>query len=303
MDDFDYSAPASVDEAIGLLSQGDGDVRLLAGGTDILVQLRENLRRARHVVDVKKIAELMRLEPTRDGGLWIGAAVPCSRLHADRFVQERFAGLTDASRIIGAWQIQSRASLGGNVCNASPAADSAPILIAYDARLHLAGPSGRRTIPIASFWKGPGQTHLQPGELLVAIELPTQSARSGAHYLRFIPRNEMDIAVVGAGAWIELSEDGTSIRSARIGVGAVAPTPLLAQEAGNWLTGKPANEETFAKAGELARQVARPISDLRGPAEYRVHLVGVLVKRALLGAARRASGARFDPILPGSHGQ
>lgn len=287
MDDFDYAAPTTIQEAVDLLGQRQ-HARLLAGGTDLIVQLREGPKRADLVVDIKKIPELTALRWTDDGGLSLGAAVPCYRIHGDEQIQREYPGVVDAARIIGAWQIQSRASLGGNLCNASPAADSAPILLAYGARLLIAGPAGRRELPLEEFFISPGRTALLTNEILVAIELPPQPERSGAHYLRFIPRNEMDIAVVGCGAWLEFG-DG-AIRAARVALGAVAPTPVLANETNRFLLGQPATAETFAQAGELAKHSARPISDMRGPAEYRLHLVGVLVRRALEAAAKRANG-------------
>lgn len=292
MNDFDYQAPASVAEAVELLAKANGSAKVLAGGTDLIVQLREGLRRADLVVDVKRIPELVEARLS-DAGASIGAATPCYKLYDDPEFVKDYAGVADAARIIGSWQIQSRASLGGNICNASPAADTIPILIAYEAVLKIQGPSGSRELPIEQFFKGPGQNALEPGEMLVSIELPKQSAKSGGHYQRFIPRNEMDIAVVGVGSWVQLNDAGDAIEKARIGLGAVAPTPLFAQEASDWLAGKPANDETFAQAGELARKIASPISDMRGPAEYRVHLVGVLVQRTLAGAAARARGLQL----------
>lgn len=289
MNDFDYQAPTSLAEAVDLLAKANGSAKVLAGGTDLIVQLREGLRRADLVVDVKRIPELTQVSIT-DSGTSIGAAVPCYKLYDDPEFVKQYAGVADAAHIIGGWQIQSRASLGGNICNASPAADSIPILIAYNAVLKLQSPSSSRELPLEQFFKGPGQNVLEPGEMVVSIQLPAQRPMSGGHYQRFIPRNEMDIAVVGAGSWVQLNEAGDTVEAARIGLGAVAPTPLYAREASDWLAGKPANEETFAEAGEIARKQVRPISDMRGPAEYRVHLVGVLVKRTLAGAAARARG-------------
>jgi carbon-monoxide dehydrogenase medium subunit len=287
---FDYAAPRSVDEAVRLLAEHDGRAKVLAGGTDIIVQLREGLRQADWVVDVKKIDELMDLRFGDGGGLWLGAAVPCYRVYEDERVAREYPGLVDAARIIGGWQIQSRASLGGNLCNSSPAADSIPALIAYDATCHIAGPRGRRRVGVAEFCSGPGRNVLQRGELLVALELAAPKPRSSAAYQRFIPRNEMDIAVVGAASWARLNESGDRIEEARIALAAVAPTPVFAEEASQWLSGQPATDQTFAQAGELAKKAARPISDKRGPEEYRRHLVGVLVKRTLALAVERAIG-------------
>lgn len=288
MKDFEYAAAASIDEAVSLLAARGPAAKILAGGTDILVQLREGLRDADLVVDIKKIPELTAISFSRDKGLRLGAAVPCYRIYENADVAAAYPALADSARIIGGWQIQSRASLGGNLCNSSPAADSIPSLIALNATCHVAGPQGNRTVPVAEFCTAPGRNVLGRGEFLVALEFPPPAAKSGSHYLRFIPRNEMDIAVVGCGAWLALDAAGKAIQSARIALAAVAPTPLFAAEASAWLAGKPATDETFAQAGELAKRSAKPISDMRGPAEYRTHLVGVLTKRALAKAAERA---------------
>ncbi len=289
MKDFDYAAPTTIDDAVGLLAKHNGRAKLLAGGTDLIVQLREFFREADVVVDVKKIAEVMDLRVEADGRLWIGAGVPCYRIYRDERVANSRGGLVDAARIIGGWQIQSRASIGGNLCNSSPAADSIPALIAERAVCHVAGPGGRRTVAVDEFCTAPGKNVLAAGEMLVGIEHPATAAKSASAYERFIPRNEMDIAVVGLGSWVRLDPTGKTIAEARIGLGAVAPTPLFAAEASQWLSGKPATEETFAQAGELAKKIAKPISDMRGPADYRVHLVGVLVRRTLATAVSRAA--------------
>jgi carbon-monoxide dehydrogenase medium subunit len=286
--DFDYAVADSVDEAVSLLAARGDRAKILAGGTDILVQLRETNREADLVVDVKKIPELMKYEFSPQSGLKLGASVPCYKIYEDEAVKKAYPALADAARIIGGWQIQSRASVGGNLCNSSPAADTIPALIALNATAHIAGPSGRRTVPVEQFCTAPGKNVLARGELLTMLELPPAKKGEGSHYLRFIPRNEMDIAVVGAGAWVRLDSGGKTIEAARIAVGAVAPTPLFAAEASSFLSGKPATEETFRQAGELAKKIAKPISDMRGPAEYRTHLVGVLVVRALTKAVERA---------------
>lgn len=288
MQDFQYLAPNSLAEASKALAERDGKAKMLAGGTDLIVQLREGLRSAELVIDAKRIPELCALQVLPDKGLTIGAAVSCTQIVENPLVCQTYPALADTARLIGSWQIQNRASIGGNLCNASPAADSIPALIAYRAVCRLFGPAGWRELPVEQFCTGPGKNALQRGELLVTIQLPPPSPRSGAFYQRFIPRNEMDIAVVGVGSWVQLDGAGTAIAAARIGLGAVAPTPLLAAEAGNWLAGKPATAESFARAGELARSVARPISDMRAPAEYRTHLVGVLTQRTLAAAVERA---------------
>jgi xanthine dehydrogenase FAD-binding subunit len=286
--DFAYAAPTSLAEATGLLAKADGKAKVLAGGTDILVQLREGLREAELVIDVKKIPELMELSYSPAKGLRLGASVPCYRVYENAEIAKAYPALADAARIVGGWQIQSRASVGGNLCNSSPAADTIPALIAHGAMAVIVGPQGERKVTVAEFCTGPGKNVLQPGELLVTLVLPASPPKASSAYERFIPRNEMDIAVVGAGSWLRLSNDGQTVEEARIGLGAVAPTPKFAAEASSWLKGKPATDDIFARAGELARNVAAPITDMRGTAEYRMHLVGVLVKRTLARAAERA---------------
>ena len=206
MIDFEYAAPVDLDDAVGLLAKAGDRAQLLAGGTDIIVQLREGLCSADLVIDVKKIPELSKLEFSPKTGLQLGASVPCWRIFEDATIAGAYPALAQAVRIIGGWQIQSRASVGGNLCNSSPAADAIPPLIAHGAAAHLAGPDGRRTVPVVDFCTGPGKNVMQKGELLVAITLPPPQTGSGSAYQRFIPRNEMDIAVVGVGSWIQFDK-------------------------------------------------------------------------------------------------
>lgn len=286
MRDFQYVAPRSLAETFPLLANGRR-VRFLAGGTDIIVQLRERRIECDVLVDVKRIPELRRIAVASDGWLYIGAAAPCAEIYEHPAVRQHWPALIDATSLIGGIQIQSRASVGGNICNASPAADSVPALIALGARLLLASAQGERQLAVESFFVGPGQTVLQPGELLVAILVPPPASRSGARFLRFIPRNEMDIAVANAAASLHLDDAGR-IRGARVAVGAVAPTPLLVEEAGELLQGERPSEELFARAAEVAAAAARPITDVRGSAAQRRHLAKVLTARALRGAFARA---------------
>jgi carbon-monoxide dehydrogenase medium subunit len=287
--DFEYEAPTTLENATELLTTHAGKVAILAGGTDILVQIREGQRSADLVVDVKNIPDLNALTWCSDTGLTLGASVACTRVFSDEDIQQAYPALVDSARIIGGWQIQSRASIGGNLCNASPAADTIPSLIVHGGICVIVGSDGERTVPVDAMCTGPGRSALQDGELLVQIQLPASAPRSSSAYERFIPRNEMDIAVAGAASWIQLDESRTEVAAARIALGAVAPTPVVAQEAADWLVGKPAVEETFAQAGELAKQVAAPISDMRGTKQYRVHLASVLTKRTLQRAAERAA--------------
>ena len=200
--------------------------------------------------------------------------------------------------------VQGRATIGGNVCNAAPSGDSLPTLMVLGASCRIFGPQGERVIPIEQFFTGPGTNVLEPGELLVSLQVPPPGPNSGARYLRFIPRNEMDIAVVGVGAKVGLSDDLQKIVSARIALGAVAPTPILVREAGEALIGKVPNEETFNQAAALAQEAACPITDMRGTIAYRRHLVGILVKRALLDAVDRArSTGKGKNKEVGTHGR
>jgi len=282
---FDYSAPDSLAQAVSLMAAHSG-ARFLAGGTDLLVQLRAGKLRTALVIDVKRIPELNELafDPVR--GLTLGAAVPCYRVREDRCVVQFYPALAEVASLIGGTQIQGRASIGGNLCNASPSADSVPLLIALEARCRIAGPGTSREVPVEEFCTAPGRNVLQPGELLVSLRLPPPRPLSGACYLRFTPRNEMDIAVVGAGASVVL--DKGVFRSARIALGAVAPTPLYVPEAGEALAGKPVNNESIRMAAAMAQAAAKPITDMRGTAEYRRHLCAVLTRRALEAAVRRA---------------
>ena len=303
MRDFEYTAPNTLREAVKLLSEKGESARVLAGGTDLIVQMRARRFQPERVVDIKNVPEANELTLSPRKGLRIGAAVPCQRIYNDEGVKEHFAGLTDASMIIGGIQIQGRATLGGNLCNASPSADSIPALIAYGAEAEIIGPNGKRKLPVEDFCTGPGANALQPGEMLVAIHMSQPKPNSGAHYLRFIPRNEMDIAVVGVGAFVELGGRSKSrvFKTVRVALAAVAPTPLPVPAAAVALEGQPVNDETIAAAAAAAQQVAKPISDMRGPAEYRRHLVGVLTKRALIGAVKRANG-EFVPNAVQSSG-
>jgi carbon-monoxide dehydrogenase medium subunit len=286
---FDYAAPATVREAVDLLA-AHPRARLLAGGTDLLVQLRAGRKETDLVVDVKRIPELTAIRYDPASGLTLGAATPCYRIYGDGAVAAAYPALAEVAALIGGTQIQGRASIGGNLCNASPSADSVPLLIAYGVTCHIAGPGGTRECPVEDFCTAPGRNVLQPGELLVSLHLPPPGAGSGAQYLRFIPRNEMDIAVAGAGVQVTL-EDG-HFRSARIALAAVAPTPLFVRAAGEALAGKPVAAESITAAAELARAAAVPISDMRGTAEYRRHLCSVLTRRALEAAIRKARGQK-----------
>lgn len=288
MKPFDYAAPATLDEAVALFAEHGRRAKPLAGGTDILVQLREGLRQADLVVDMKRIPEFTEVRHSPAEGLTLGAAAPCWKIYEDEKIASVYHALADAARIVGGWQIQSRASVGGNLCNSSPAADTIPPLIAYQAVCRIASKGAVREASVEQFCTGPGRNILADGEVLVSLRLPPQPPNSGAAYQRFIPRNEMDIAVVGVASWLQLDPSGQTIQKARIALGAVAPTPLFAADASAFLAGKPATEDTFRQAGELAEKIADPIYDMRGTIEFRKNLVQVLTRRTLALALSRA---------------
>jgi CO/xanthine dehydrogenase FAD-binding subunit len=289
---FNYVAANSVEQAVTQLVQAGLEGRVLAGGTDVIVAMREGRRVVDMLIDIKAVADVNVLRYDPATGLRLGAAVPCYRIYEDQEIRRLYPALIDCASLIGGIGIQGRASVGGNLCNASPAADTIPALIALGAMCKVAGPQGRREIPVEQFCVAPGRNALQPGELLVEIALPPPAPRSGASFLRFIPRNEMDIAVVNAAASVQLAEDGETIEAARLAVGAVAPTPLLVTEVGPLLAGAPATVESFERAAEAAQRAAQPITDMRGTKEQRRHLVGVLTRRALQGALERARANR-----------
>jgi len=287
---IDYIAPKTIKEAVDAMAARGEQARALAGGTDLLVQLRGGRRTSELVVDVKDIPELNELSYDPRKGLTIGAAVPCYRIYQDQAVASAYPGLIDAATLIGSIQIQGRASIGGNLCNSAPSADAIPPIIALEGVANIAGPRGTRQVAVEEFCTGPGRNVLQPGEILVSIHLPPPRAHSGASYLRFIPRNEMDIAVAGVGSSIVLDGSGQNFVSARIALASVAPTPVFSRAAGESLAGKPVSEEAIEEAAQKAMADARPIDDMRGTIRQRVHLVGVLTRRTLNNAIKRARG-------------
>ena len=283
---MEYKAPSSIDEAVALLAGANGNARVLAGGTDLLVQIRARFIKPPLVVDVKNIQELRTISST-DEGIRIGAAVSGAELGEHDVVQREWPGVVEAAELIGSTQIQGRASLGGNLCNASPAADTVPALVAAGAICLIAGPDGPRQAPVEQIATGPGQTSLKNGEFVVEFQFPRKSPHSGDAYLRFIPRTEMDIAVVGAGVSLTLDETGVC-KQARVSLGAVAPTVLLVDAAANTLIGSQINDQALDKLKAAASDACNPIDDKRGTVEFRVDVAGVLAKRAALIAKERA---------------
>lgn len=290
MEAIEYTTPKTLDEALQAMAAAGDRARALAGGTDLLVQLRGGRRSADLVVDVKDIPELNEISYNPQTGLTIGAAAPCYRIYANADVATNYPGLVDSATLIGSIQIQGRASLGGNLCNAAPSADAIPPMIALSGVANIAGPNGARRVAVEDFCTGPGRNVLEPGEILVSINIPAPGPNSGANYLRFIPRNEMDIAVAGVGSAVVLDESGQNFVSARIALASVAPTPVFAKEAGDSLAGKAVTDDAIEEAARLAMDAAVPISDMRGTIRQRIHLVGVLTRRTLNNAIKRARG-------------
>lgn len=289
MHPFAYVAPSTVSEAVAELNKHGDRARPLAGGTDLLVKARANVWELDAVVDIKNIPELMTLTINGDG-LSIGAGVPCYQVYDNSEVADQYPGIVDGTSIIGGIQIQSRAGLGGNLCNAAPSGDGIPALIAHSAVAKIASVNGTREVAVEDFCTGPSRTALKAGELLVSIEVPKPAPNSGAAYTRFIPRNEMDIAVAGVGVFVQLDASGQNFESARIALASVGPTPILASAAGDSLAGKPVNDETIAAAASLAKNAATPITDMRGTIEQRRQLVEVLTGRMIKQAVERARG-------------
>src|SRR5260370_33785847 len=239
---INYEAPGTIDQAISILKTHGENARPFCGGTDIIIQLRAGVRRTEHLVDVKKIKELSTLSFDAKKGLRLGAAVPCIEIYENDQMRRHYPGLTEAAHLIGSLQIQNRDAVGGNLCNGSPAADTTPALIALGAKARIVGGKSRE-VPVEDFVTSPGRTVLKPGEILVEFVIPAPKPHSSDSYLRFIPRNEMDIAVVGVGTSITL--DGDKVKAARIPLGAVGPTPIFATKASESLVGKKLDESTI----------------------------------------------------------
>ena len=289
MHPFNYVAPVTVKEAIDILEKHGDRARPLAGGTDLLVQARGNQSDLDDVVDVKKIPEAMQLDVSNNG-LTIGAGVPCYQIYDHEKIKSDYPGIVDGAFIIGGIQIQSRAAIGGNLCNAAPSGDAICPLIVYDATANIAGPSGNRDVSVEDFCVGPGKTVLKNGELLVSISVPKPPSGFGAAYERFIPRNEMDIAVAAVAVSVTLDNSGTNFESVRIALASVGPTPIFATKASNSLKGKSINESSISEAAAIAKDESSPISDMRGTIEHRKQLIEVITKRMLNEAVKRARG-------------
>ncbi len=284
-----YEKPTTIEAATALLASSGTEARVLAGGTDLLVQMRAHVLSPAVVVDIKGIEETRRI--TKDGGGYrIGAAVTGAELKEHPTLSKDWPGLIEAANLIGSTQVQGRASLGGNLCNGSPAADSVPGLIAAGAKAVIAGPSGQRELQVEDIMLAPRKLALTKGEFIVAFKLPPKAPHSGDAYLRFIPRTEMDIAVVGCGIALTLDGSGTCT-AARVSLGAVAARPLLVEDAAKALIGTKVDEPALVKLEAAARAACKPIDDKRGTIEFRIDVAGVLARRTALIALERARKA------------
>src|SRR4051794_4873877 len=288
MADIQYLAPRTLEEAVGAFAAAGSAARILAGGTDLLVQMRAGAVRPGLIVDIKKITDMTAIEETADGGFRVGAAIPGAALAEHARFGKVWPGVLEAINLIGSTQVQGRASAGGNLCNGSPAGDSVPALVAAGAVVTLQGPDGRREMAVEKVPAGPGRTNLLPGEILVSFTLPPRPPGSSDAYLRMIPRTEMDIAVVGVGVSLTL-KDGICT-AARVGLGAVAPTVLLVEDAAKALIGSKLDDAALAKAAAACSAACRRMADKRGTTPYRPKGAGVLLKRTAAIAAQRAQG-------------
>jgi carbon-monoxide dehydrogenase medium subunit len=285
-----YEAPQSLQAAVALLAGASGTARVLAGGTDVIVQMETDLIEPQLLVDIKKIAELRQIV-AENGGFRLGAAVPGMAIVEHAAFAKAWPGVVDGVKLIGSIQIKGRATVGGNLCNASPAADSVPALVAAGALARIVGPKGVRELPVEAIPIGPGKTSLARDEIVVSLFLPPRPAHSGDAYLRFTPRTEMDIAVVGVG--VNLTLDGRGIcTAARVAIGAVAPTVLLVPEAAQALIGTPIDEAALDRLAQAVSAACRPIDDKRGTKEYRIKVAGVMARRTALVARERAGQRR-----------
>jgi carbon-monoxide dehydrogenase medium subunit len=268
-----------------LAAKGKGYI--LAGGTDLLVQMKSGARAPGVIVDVKKIPEMTTIVEKK-GSFTIGAATPAAVIGEHKKLKKTWPGVVEAINLIGSTQVQGRASAGGNLCNASPAADSVPALVAAGCTVAVQGPKGKRTVPVEKFCAGPGKTTLKPGEIVVSLTLPARPKNSSDAYLRLIPRTEMDIAVVGVG--VSLSMKGDTVAAARVGLGAVAPTVLLVDKAAKALVGSKLDDKALDAAAAACSAACKPIDDKRGTIHYRTKIAGVLLKRAAMIARDRING-------------
>jgi carbon-monoxide dehydrogenase medium subunit len=285
---FEYHAPASIQEALDCLAQCAGKAKVLAGGTDLLVSMKKREQVPEHLINLKGIKGLNAIRYDKEQGLAIGGLATVGDIERSQIVKEKFPALWDAVNVMAAPQVRNLGTIGGNLCSAVPSADTAPPLIALGASVRLLGTTGERTLPVESFFKGPGESVLKVDEILVEVLVPSPPDKSGGAYFKLMRRNAMDLALVGAAVFLRFHEDKKVCREARIALGAVAPTPMRAAKAERVLVGKEVNEEIAEEAGNTARSEARPITDIRASEAYRRDMVGVLTKRAIMSAFDRS---------------
>jgi carbon-monoxide dehydrogenase medium subunit len=284
-----YHRPDSFEEAVSLASSADGTIRFLAGGTDVLVQMRSDIVTPDVLIDLKNIDGTKRIERNTNG--WtIGTAVAGAEMSEHAELSKEWPGVVEAMDLIGSTQVQGRATLVGNLCNGSPAADSVPALIAAGATVTINGPSGERNVAVEAIPVGPGKTSLEKGEMVTAVHLPDRGSNGGDSYLRFIPRTEMDIAVVGCS--VNIRRDGDTVTEARVSLGAVAPTALLVEDAAKAIIGTKLDDAALEKLAAAASAACNPINDKRGTIKFRTHVAGVLARRAAKIAYDRAGGKK-----------
>ena len=293
---FDYFEPTSLDEAGGLLREGKGARKPLAGGTDIVIQLRRRVVSPEGLVNLKRIPELSGWACEPGQGLRLGACTPMRDLETSAAVGERFPSIREALRVVGSLQLRNIASVGGNLCNASPSADTAPPLMVLGATASLWTDDQRETVPVEDFFKGPGASVLGTGGLLVAVEVPEPAPLTGDAFERFTPRSAMDIAIASAAAAVTLDAAGQKVQAVRIALGAVAPTPIRAPGAEDLVRDKVPTPKLLEWAGAAAMEECRPIDDIRGSANYRKELIRILVQRVLRQAVERARAGRTETV-------
>ena len=284
---FDYYTPATVAEAVELLStKGDGG-KVLAGGTDLMPQMKERGRHPKYIVSIKNIEELRSVSYSASDGLTVGAGMRMTALQREASVKSNYDVIVQGAELIGSLQTQNLATIGGNVCNAAPSADAVPAFVILDAQAMIAGPNGSRTVPLTEVVTGPGMTSLAPNEMLTSLSVASPLPRSAGAYLRHVPRKELDIAVAGVGVYIQLDEAKERVTHARVCLASVAPIPMRAEQAEAALMGQAVTPELIEQAGQVAAGESRPISDQRGSAAFRRQLVKALTVKTLTDAVNR----------------
>ncbi len=285
---FEYIGVGTIGEACAQLAKYKKGAKVLAGGTDLLVRMKDRVEEPKYLIGIKKIKGLDRVVYDRNEGLRIGALATHKDVIGSGVAQRRYGSVVEALEKIGTVQIRNLGTVAGNLCNASPSADSAPILIVLGAKVKVAGPGGEREIALEKFFRGPGKTALKGDEIVTEIMVPNEKLHSGSKYEKLFARTSVDLACVASACWVLVNPKNKVIKDIKIVLGAVAPVPMRAKKAERVLRGKAATEELIKEAGEIASQEAKPISDIRASAEYRTEMVKVMTRRAIKGAIERA---------------